>query len=238
MPKLIVISPKVGHESALALATALNVPYENPYETKKRDYTEYDFVFKYGFSKKIKANKVFNKAKSVEITKNKLTTLTLFKDTPYVVPFTTEAFIAKTWINEGVVARSLVDGHDGDGLSYCWTEEEFNKAPALFWTKYIDHTHEFRVNIWKGKVVSIYEKQKENGFFKFVLFQKGADNPQLVDIVNQVYAKTQIDFCGLDMLRDEEGKLYILELNSAPILFPYTLKKLKDLVLKEIEHVA
>jgi len=234
---MIIISPKVGEESAKTLADYLGVAFENPYETNNRDYTKYNVVFKYGFARKIKAKKgvTINRTESIEMCRDKIKTLELFSDTKYYIPHTLDKEEARKWLAKGtVVARNLVKGADGDGLTYCQTNDQLDKAPAKFYTKYTDHTHEFRVYVWRGIILSVYDKAHNDGFFKFTLFRGVEDQPQLVDLCTKVFEKTFIDFCGVDVLRDKHGKLYLLEINTAPVLFPYTVKKLATHLRKEI----
>lgn len=234
--ELIVISPKISEDSAKLLANSLMANYENPYETKNRDFTTYNTVIKYGFSKKIKANNVINKHKHTLIAMDKLKTFEALKNSIYIVPYTTDKEVAKTWLDYGVAARSSTTDSNSKGLTYCDTIEEIENTPAILWTKYIEHTHEFRVNIWRNKVVSVYTKYIDKEHFRFKLFQGVEEHPQLVELVNEVYKKIGLDWCGIDILRDYNGSLYLLEVNSAPILFPYTLKKLVNIIKKELNH--
>jgi len=234
MPKLIIISPKVGFESASNLAEVLGVPYENPFETGNRNYKQYDFVFKYGFSRKIVANKVLNKTKNVEISRDKIKTLDYLKEVCLTVPYTKDIKEAEAWIKSGVVARNLIKGADGEGVEFCWNKTDLAKAKAKFYTKYIKHTNEFRVNIFRDIVVSVYDKIDKNGIFNFKLFKGVENHPQLQHIAKCVHEKVGLDWCGVDVLRDSKGNLHLLEVNSAPVLYPHTLHKLAAILKKEM----
>lgn len=236
MKSMIILSPEVGYESATFLAEKLNCPYENPYKTGKRNYLEYDYVLKYGFSRKIKANKIFNTTKAIELSKNKINTLEALKDTGFAVEYTLNKEIAKEWSPYGVVARNIINGSNGAGLSYCITPEEVEKTPAKFWTKYKHNTHEFRVNVWKNKVISVYEKETKNKVFKFNLFRGVEKQEQLVKLVQATHEKIGLDWYGLDVVRDYQGNLFILEINSAPILYPYTAHKLSLILKQELNN--
>lgn len=237
MKSLIIISPKVGFESASGLADLLGVPYENPYDTENRNFSKYDFVFKYGFSRPIKVKgkgSTLNKTSSVEISKDKIKTFDLLKDACLTVDYTQDKLQAQSWLKKGVVARNIIDGADGDGVEFCFTQKEFNNIPAKFYTKYIEHTNEYRVNIWRNKVVSVYDKINVNGIWQFKLFKGVEDHPQLLHIAEAVYKNIGLDWCGLDVLRDSKGNLHLLEVNSAPVLYPYTMKKLANIIKSEI----
>jgi len=238
MKNIIVLSPEVSKESAQALAEALDAELEFPYKTENRNYMKYNYVFKYGFSKKIKAKKgaTFNKSDAVEIARDKLLTFNALKDQDVTIEFTTDKNVAVQWIKDGhtVVAREFSKSSNGNGITYCQTIGELNKAKAIFWAKCIYETQELRVNIWRNKVLSIYIKIFENGFFIFKLNKGMEEHPQLVELVNKVHKSIGLDFCGLDILTDSNGKLNLLEVNSAPILFPYTIKKLVTEIKKEL----
>jgi glutathione synthase/RimK-type ligase-like ATP-grasp enzyme len=234
---IVVISPKVAQESAQFLAESLGADYVNPYETDKRNFTGWDIVFNYGFSRKIKSNKVFNNPENVQISRDKVACLQVLKGKCKTIDFTLSKEEASKWIEVGeiVVARAQVKGDNGKGLVYCYTQEDLNKTEAKFWTKYQDHTHEFRVNVWKGKVVSIYNKVRKNDHFKFELYRGQEEHPQLVHIAKHCYDNIGLDWMGLDLLCTNKGELHFLEANSAPILFPYTCKRLINLIKQEIK---
>lgn len=233
---ILVISPKCGEESAKTLAESLGADYINPYDVNIKEYWEYnnhEYVFNYGFSKPTKGTALkINKAEAVNISCDKIKCLKLLKGKCQTVVFTEDINEAKSWIDQGriAVARALVKSNNSKGLVFCYTKEEIDNTPAKFWTRYIDHVAELRINVWKGKVVSIYNKVVKNNHFIFKLIQGQEGQPQLNHIVTQVYEQTGLDWCGIDLLLTAKGNLYFLEVNSAPVLYPYTLKKLTSLV--------
>ena len=238
MNNIVVLSPEVSKESAGILAEALGAKLEFPYKTENRDFNNYDYVFKYGFSKPIKAKKgcVFNKSKAVEISRDKVSTFNALKGLGITVDFTDDYPIARDWMKDGhtVVARKYSKESNGKGMSYCTSLGQLENTDAVFWTKCEYEAQELRVNLWHNRVISIYVKIKENDFFVFKLHKGMEEHPQLVNIANKVYDKIGLDFCGLDILNDKEGNLLLLEVNSAPILFPYTCNKLVACIKKEI----
>lgn len=231
----------VSKESAEMLASALKAKLFNGKTTDKRDFTEFKAVFKYGFSGKIKANTVFNKSIPTKIAIDKIATFQALQTENITVPFTQDITVAQDWINHHgtAVARELTKGCNAKGMVYCDRHNLLlSTTPAKFWTRYKYHTDEFRVNVWRGKVVSVYTKvmqEEEDGWrFKFTPFEGIEEHPQLVDIVQKVYNNIKLDWCGIDILRDVDGKLMVLEVNSAPLLIPETLKKLVKLIRKTV----
>lgn len=239
---LVVISPKGSTESAQKLADALDADYFNPYQTKNVDFSKYKTVINYGYSPPIMANKVINDYIPINIAIDKRITFHVLGDLGITVPCTSSIQEALSWLYEGkvVVARTQVKGSNGKGLTYIYNEEQINSVEAKLYTQYIEHTHEFRINLWKDKVVSVYHKARlddidtGNQKFKFILYKGQETHPQIIKIASIIYDKIGLDFCGVDVLCDPFGVLHVLEVNSAPILFPYTLKKLVTLIKKEV----
>lgn len=233
-----ILSPRVSKESAGVLANLLDAELVFPYETLERDFTKYDYVFKYGFSAKIKAKKgvTFNKTAAVEKAMDKVLTFNALKGTGVTVDFTDSIMVAEGWLQDGhtVVAREFSNESNGKGITYCTTEKEFYSAPAKFWTKYSPALQELRIYLWRNKVLSIYVKETSKGFFVFKLQQGHEEHPQLIEMANKVYENIGLDFCGLDVLTEEGGHLRLLEVNSAPILFPFTAKRLVANIIKEV----
>lgn len=238
MPKFVVISPNIAVESATYLAECLGAEYTNPYDTKNYHFSKnkYDYIFNYGVSHPTTGVKKINKAKGVEISRNKITCLEVLKGKVPTITMTSLRKIAEGWIDKGriVVARSVIEGDNGKGLSYCTTRKELNNATdAKFFTRYIEHTNEYRANVWKGKVISVYDKVRKNGVFKFNLMKAQENHPQLAMFAEEVYKATCLDWFGMDLLRTQNGNLFFLEANSAPVLFPYTTNKLVKHIQKE-----
>jgi glutathione synthase/RimK-type ligase-like ATP-grasp enzyme len=234
-----VISTNTSCDSAKKLATAIKAKYFNLTNSQRRDFKEFSHVFKYGFSGKIATNNVFNTSKATVRAINKIETMDLFKDEPFSIKYTKNKAIAEEWINSGriAVARTTATGTNGEGLTYCETIQELNNNPAKFWTRYVNHTNELRVNMWRGEVISIYDKiQHEDGTFRFKLWQGQEKHPQLVSIAEKIWKKVKLDWCGADILRDANGDLYLLEVNSAPVLYPFTLEKLRKHILRSIAN--
>lgn len=237
MKNLVVISPKVAKESAQALATALEADYINPYETKERKFSDYKYMFNYGFSRPTSGTKrKFNKAKEVQLSMDKELCFETVVGCVPTVKITKDKQEAYNWIKQGriVVARLTTTGSNGEGLVFCSTKKELDLVDAPMYTRYIEHTNELRINIWRGQIISIYDKKIENGFFKFKLLQGFNNQPQAINIAKNLYERIGLDFMGADVLLTAKGNLYFLEANSAPVLFPYTIKRLVNLIKKEL----
>jgi len=238
MKKAIILYPDIAKDSANELADALGIDRENPYETKNRHFLAYDTVIRYGFSRPVAANSFINHRKGINRAINKLKVFSLLKDSVKTLEFTEDINVAKKWLKDGhyAVARAKGDSSNGIGVSYCDTLEELEEAPALFWTKYVFHEKEYRVNFWRDEVISVYDKIVPNHDFKFKLMFSLTKHPQLLDFAEKIYDKIGLDFYGADFLCDEKGTLHLLEINSSPVLFPHTIKKLKAKLEKELQN--
>lgn len=243
MLNAIVISPKCASLSAKVLAEYLDLPYDNPYQSNRRDFLSYGHVINYGFSRDIHANNLINRTRPIRNSINKIDTLSLLDDEDkIIVPFTLNKDTAFAWLDAGhsVVCRGRVDGSNSAGTMIVADAKDLNETPAQFWTQYVPHTNEYRVNLWRDKVVSVYDKVErdvgdgEGMCFSFELFQGQDEHPQLVALAKKVYDKIGLDWCGVDVLRGEDGHLHVLEVNSAPVLYPYTLRKLCNHIEQEL----
>jgi len=149
--------------------------------------------------------------------------------------FTTDAFVANNWVeNEGhvVFGRKYLNSSCGKGIvvfdsdtgpSNPWTD-----CPV--YTKYKKKKREFRVHVYKDKVVAVTEKRKRAGFEGtrdtkirnlengYVFCQTVRNEPAGLRELALAAAKvTQSDFKGVDIGYNERNNdLFIIEVNSAP----------------------
>jgi glutathione synthase/RimK-type ligase-like ATP-grasp enzyme len=78
--------------------------------------------------------------------------------------FSEAAGDAVRWIEEGhtVVCRTLTRASEGRGIVLATTVEELQQSPL--YTQYFPKKHEYRVQVFNGKVIDIQEKRKKRGF--------------------------------------------------------------------------
>lgn len=161
------------------------------------------------------------------------------------IPFTTGVLQAKKWLEEGatVLARKLGNASNGKGIKVIKPGEEL--IEAKLYTKYLPKTREFRVDVVKGKAIAIREKRKKNGAehnphiwgvgkgwtFCWGNVTKPAGIDELavkaLDVVNKeigAEAGFILNTAGVDIILCN-GKLYVLEVNTAPGLTPIALEK-------------
>jgi glutathione synthase/RimK-type ligase-like ATP-grasp enzyme len=235
MNNSIVVSPKCTSKSAKYLAEQLGLEYVNPYTTGKTDFGNYGSVINWGCSTPIFCDKIFNHFTSVLNAVDKVATLKLLKDTPNIIPWTKDIKVAEQWLKEGetVVGRELQASSKSKGITMITESKDLYQKKYKFYTKYLDHIGEFRINVFKGKIVSMLEKTQVGDEFKFKLI-RGEPIDELQALCKTVDEKLGLDFYGIDVVFDENNNPILLEVNSAPMLFGFTGTKFIELFKKEI----
>jgi len=148
--------------------------------------------------------------------------------------FTPDLGVAQTWVEEGhtIFGRRYLNSSCGRGIvviepdGHSWTQH----TPCLVYTKYKKKKREFRVHVYKDKVVAITEKRKRAGFEGqrdtkirnlangYVFCQTVENVPAGLQALALAASKvTQSDFKGVDIGYNEHNNdLFVIEVNSAP----------------------
>lgn len=192
---------------------------------------------------------VINPAVSVLRASNKLTFFQTMARPggPRVPDWTDDPTVALGWYNDGdeVVARKTVNGHSGSGIVFFSDVEDVNNLLSVpLFTKYKKKAEEFRVHIFRGRVIDVQKKllrttdddgnaidpksidfrvrNLANGF----VFGRN-DIEVHDDVLKQAtlsFGLLGLDFGAIDVIwNDHEGKAYVLEVNTAPGLQGTTL---------------
>lgn len=174
--------------------------------------------------------RILNKQEAVERGRNKLKTFQVLDDHGVdCLPWTTNWYIAKMWLEKGhtVVVRKTLTGSEGAGILIVEKVNELIQAPL--YTMYINKVREFRVHAtatgiidtqWKvhdpklGPPKSWKVRSYANGF----IFQRKGVNPnaQRDALAIQAVKALGLDFGGLDIIEDNQGNFYVVEVNTAP----------------------
>lgn len=143
--------------------------------------------------------------------------------------FTTQQSVAKEWSNNGVVVigRKLLNASCGAGI-----EVFDNQTPSgcPVYTKYKPKKREFRVHIFKDKVVAIVEKKLRSGHAasKIRNLANGYVFCQDISLDGSLRSRIEVlglaaskvcnsDFKGVDVAYNEKNDdLFVIEVNSAP----------------------
>lgn len=162
---------------------------------------------------------------------DKLSQYQWFKQQDIPCPeFTTDRQQAEAWLAEGktVFSRTLLRASEGRGIRVAETVDQLVTAPV--YTKYEKKKREFRVHIFKDKVVACVEKKKRKEFQGerdhkirnlangYVFCREVTNIPNgLHDLALKASKVTASDFKGVDIgYNEKQNKLFVIEVNSAP----------------------
>lgn len=176
-------------------------------------------------------------------------------NTELTVPYTTERQDVVNWLSEGktVVARTVLNGHSGDGIVVIEPGQEIVDAPL--YTLYVPKKDEYRVHVHlrrdgAAQVFDIQRKAKRNDVPKeeanyrirnlaggFIYARSELNVPQCVkDVAIQVFHATGLDFGAIDIIYNEKNnRAYALEVNTAPGLTGTTLQNYVDMFKELID---
>jgi glutathione synthase/RimK-type ligase-like ATP-grasp enzyme len=231
---------KMGSASGKALANAMSILRVRPtYRARARD-----ILINWGNSrslpKMVQLGITLNLPAAVAKASNKLSTFAHLarEDYLYSPQWTTGKARAAEWLEEGskVYCRTLLTSHSGNGIVIVNPGEELVNAPL--YTKDCKHKDEYRVHVFKGRVIDMQQKKKRlngtsggtgirNHYNGWIFAREGIDVPPVV-LEASVLAvnKLGLDFGAVDIgyhaLSDSP---FLLEVNTAPGLTGTTLVK-------------
>ena len=141
--------------------------------------------------------------------------------------FTTVRAEAQEWAKSvAVICRTLTHSSEGKGIVVAETPEAVVQAPV--YTQYKKKKKEFRVHIFKDKVVHILEKRRKQGTTGdtkirnttngYVFCSENVQEPSgLRELALQAASVTASDFKGVDVgWNEKKNELFVIEVNSAP----------------------
>lgn len=142
--------------------------------------------------------------------------------------FTLSKEQAKSWCEEGevVVARLLTRASEGKGIVIASEANQVPNAPV--YTKYKKKKKEFRIHVFKDKVVHVLEKRKKKGVVcdakvrntanGYVFCSDNVEEPEgLRELALKASKVTQSDFKGVDIgWNEKKQELFVIEVNSMP----------------------
>ena len=195
----------------------VTVDVSKPFDTRKRDFNEYDLVFNYGCSAPVTARRIINTPAAVKACVDKPTSFEAFKRAGVdTVEYATHlADVPMHW--DWVVVRKERNGRKAEGLDYY---ENFpgNIPEGELYSEYFEHKYEYRVVVFMGKVVGYYYKQRDkNDVWSFMVQPKRGFDKMGEQCVAAAKA-LNIDYVGFDVVAKTKQDFKILEANSSPIL--------------------
>ena len=233
---------KMGSQSAKALTQGLGIKRVRPtYDARRRD-----IIINWGNSRPseiLYAEHDLNKHSAIALACNKLKTFNKLNGEGFssIPDYTIHKSEAESWLQEGdkVYARQTLTGHSGSGIIVVNPSDILVNAPL--YTKATKHKHEYRVHVFKGKVIDVQQKKKRldysgpstgirnhsNGW----IYARCDINPPeqlLVECCNAVNI-LGLDFGAVDVgYRERDNKVFLFEINTAPGLYGTTLQKYVD----------
>ena len=173
---------------------------------------------------------VYNDGRSIERTVDKTMTSFLIHNAGIATPKTwvcesrqqAHAIVQKNMaLNQKLVIKPLF-GSQGQGVrqvteSLPLPGDKFVEG-VFYLQKLIEATHDYRVFVVNNKAVCAMKRIGETWLHNVAL---GADcektaEADVLAIACQAALVLDIAYCGVDVIRDSDGKLYVLEVNSIP----------------------
>lgn len=239
----------MGSESGKQLADLLNIKRVRP----DGDYVPriHHSVVNWGSSRipdwmgtaQRRGVKMLNKPEAVAIASNKLEAFKTLISSGVAVPqFTISEQTANEWVQLGhtVIERHILRGNSGEGIRIVNLDDDSVEnyiTPAPLYTKFVPKMTEFRVHVFRGRVIDICEKKKRSSenrpenFNRYIcstevgwVFARNniRDIPAVKDIAIRAVAALGLDFGAVDVMYHEDRPL-VLEVNTAPGLMGTTL---------------
>ena len=228
-----VLPYKMGSKSSRALANYLGV--KRLYNDGRSRFVgrSSDVIINWGSSSGISNGvnvEYINTPSSVALASNKLHTFKALEEAGVSIP---EYFSNPRNIINGntYVARTKLQGHSGDGIEVFTADVEQLNPYAPLYTKLIEKKYEYRAIVVGSEVVDVKKKLKKRDWEE----ENGERDPYVWNHSNgYVFARNDIefpdslnqlsvdatqalglDFGAVDIIEDNEGNLYVLEINTA-----------------------
>jgi len=178
-----------------------------------------------------------NTPESVNIASNKLTTLTKLQEHGVSIPnFTTNREVADETF-DGIVVRQELRGHSGNGIELI-IDDETEVPEAPLYTELIENRSEYRVHVFNGEVIDYIKKRRESenqaeGDERYIKSHNNGwiftrENLRRLECVEQLAIEAVealgLDFGAVDIIRDRENEVYVLEVNTAVSMEGQTLE--------------
>jgi glutathione synthase/RimK-type ligase-like ATP-grasp enzyme len=196
---------------------------------------------------------VSNSFAAVSVASNKLSTFRALegKDGIRIPVFTTDRSVAASWLRDGVgvVCRTKLSGHSGDGIILCLAPDQEIPAAPLY-VQYVKKQKEFRVHVAFGEVIDVQEKRKRkdlpdgaavdfqvrNHQTGWVYCREDIRQPDgLLDMAKATVLTLGLEFGAVDIIWNEKrNECYVLEINTAPGLEGSTVEKYATAFVKAL----
>lgn len=175
----------------------------------------------------------FNHPEAVAKAVNKLETFKALEGRVGIPKWTEDAGEASEWLRKGVsvVIRKTLTGHSGEGIEIVdpLGDIEGEAATHPLYTQYIKKREEYRVHVFRGKVIFKQRKARKLDVPKdevnwqvrnldggFIFANKNVELP--AEALQSAVAAVDclgLDFGAVDIILGNDGNYYVLEVNTA-----------------------
>ncbi len=194
------------------------------------------FILNWGNSTRqanLEGVEILNPPENVAIAANKLATLQRLKESGVShVEFTTDWETASDWDAKTFVRHKL-SGHSGDGIEVFGGTRALPRAPL--YTKAVDNYGEYRVHVFDQTVIHYQKKSRRVDDDGNVITAEGEEADvrnlksnwvyrtgnlkrleRIENLAIDAIAALGLDYGAVDIIKDENGDVYVLEVNTAP----------------------
>jgi glutathione synthase/RimK-type ligase-like ATP-grasp enzyme len=213
-----------GSRTGRAIASMLNLTYN------RNCIDSYNCInWGSGVDRKVKRlpNKWLNKRECVDIAKDKLKTFNVLNGKVNIPEYTTSYHKAKEWVSNGdvVYCRTLLRANQGRGIIVARSPSEV--VYCKLYTKQVKYDYEYRVHIFKGKVIGISKKIPKDEYsntdvrnhhkgWRFSLRDIDRVHENIKNTAIKAVNEVGLDFSAVDLAWDkEQQKATIFEVNTA-----------------------
>lgn len=228
--------PKLGRGSVRGMTSFLNgigVPSKGVLHDRQTVPPETSLLVRWGcVGQSHFEGLTLNPVNSIYRVNDKLGFRILCRDSdPNIVPFT--IVIPQEWNGMRMIVRPKTHAQ-GRNLKVISTLEELlqvTNEPAFrsgwYASELIDKVAEYRVYVIQGRVATIAEKTPADPSAiawnvaqggRFDVLPRGRWPMNVVEVAVKSWALSGLDFGGVDVIVDRDGKAYQIEINSAPSL--------------------
>jgi len=248
MLRLKVFPYKIGSQSAKALANALHVKrVRDTYEPRRNDV-----IINWGRSSPVRYVRTdldLNKHEAIAIASNKLKTFDKLYENGFenIPNYCTSQYEASNMLymatnggenlgKESIYCRTSLTSHSGGGIVIAKNIYDLVEAPL--YTLGTKHKYEFRVHVFKDKVIDVQQKRRRldyngpdtgirNHSNGYIYARSTVDYPdELLSSSIKAVQLLGLDFGAVDIgYRERDNKVFVFEINTAPGLTGTTLDK-------------
>lgn len=183
--------------------------------------------------------KFLNPPDKVRNASNKIKTFRILQESGVAIPeYTNDIQVVRNWTGSVVYGRAKLTGHSGEGIDIFRPElYEIDIPNYPLYTKAIENHGEYRVHVVNGEVIAYTKKKRPRGSIATdeQLQIRNLDNgwifsglnlrrlERIEELAISAVSALELDFGAVDIIKDENGDVYVLEVNTSPGLSPSTL---------------